>query len=1223
MIQWQHLFGKSIVERGLEYYNNDAVSDLQIKGNKFCAVVNGTFPYYVEINISGNVPRRLYCSCPYAQDGNKCKHMAAVLFKISALELDGKLEATALNQEYKAPSREIAHKLITPFARSKDDDTYRYFDTEAMAEEFDIYEDTFEKAKELSFRKGASGGNAELSFFYSNTTHDLNGQISESTGRYLPTRITFDRNSIIRASCEVPGCRCYYTMFYSGYSHSYRNAKYEPCEHILSLFILADDYIKTHNIGDSTDSYALNLMRFYSSMEESSPSVSNDADGKVLSLIPKIREKYGALYASFKIGPKSGKMYVVKDASAMHDICESKGTYEMGKNLTIDFSKDTFDDKSTKYYGLLSRFSKDEELRALEYGEGYKKVKDLRLGASTLDDFFDIALGDEIETDIDDFSPSKAALKFSAPEISLSIAPDRDDKGVFHGIVLSGYVPQVYDGVSGHYYFDEPAKAFCRIPADDYLRLLPIFKVMHSGENAIHIGRRYLSDFYYDVLPALRKTAYVDSPEEIPEIDSLIPEEFIIRFYLDAIDGAPICKGEAVYGDTAYVLSDLAASSEGTSGRAISKESTAFRAMRRYFPYQTSDGNYACSVSEKDIYELITEGVDYLNRFGEVLSTPQFDALKVKRKISVSVGVRIDSDLLDLTIGSQDVSMDELYELLKSYKQKKKYHRLASGEFVSIDETVEELSDLFDTLHLTPKEFIRGNTEVPAYRALYLDKMLEGCENIYAKRDSHFKNLIKGFKTISDSDFEVPDELKDVLRTYQVYGHKWLRTLSAYSLGGILADEMGLGKTLQIISVLLSAKNDGAIGTSIVVCPASLIYNWKDEFEKYAPSLSVMPVVGTQAERGKIIDKYAKWDVLITSYDLLKRDVSLYEDCAFLYEVIDEAQYIKTHTTSASKSVKVLKSRYRFALTGTPIENRLSELWSIFDFLMPGFLYGYDTFKKELETPITKNHDENASARLKKMVSPFILRRLKTDVLKDLPEKTEEVHSVKFSTEQQKLYDGQVVHMKQMLSSEDPQNFSKDKIKILAELTKIRQICCDPSLLFENYDGESAKREACIDLIHSAIEGEHRILLFSQFTSMLDLLKKDLDSEGIEYYEITGATPKHLRLDLVNKFNTGSVPLFLISLKAGGTGLNLTGADIVIHYDPWWNAAAQNQATDRAHRIGQTKPVTVYKLIVKNSIEEKILKMQEMKLSLADEILSGESTSIGSLSKEELLELLS
>ena len=290
---------------------------------------------------------------------------------------------------------------------------------------------------------------------------------------------------------------------------------------------------------------------------------------------------------------------------------------------------------------------------------------------------------------------------------------------------------------------------------------------------------------------------------------------------------------------------------------------------------------------------------------------------------------------------------------------------------------------------------------------------------------------------------------------------------------------------------------------------------------------------------------------------------------------------------------------------------------------MPGFLYSYDTFKKKFEAPIVKYGDEEAVRRLQQMVSPFILRRLKKDVLKDLPDKLEENRVVQFSEKQQRIYDAQIVHMQRMLAEQSSSEFGRNKIQILAELMKLRQICCDPSLCFNNYDGDSAKLESCMDLVESAIDGEHRILIFSQFTSMLDIISEELEKRGIEFYMITGATPKKERLELVRAFNESKVPVFLISLKAGGTGLNLTGADIVIHYDPWWNVAAQNQATDRAHRIGQTKKVTVYKMIVKNSIEEKIQQLQEAKQDLADSIVSAaDGINLAQLSRDELISLL-
>jgi SNF2 family DNA or RNA helicase len=367
-----------------------------------------------------------------------------------------------------------------------------------------------------------------------------------------------------------------------------------------------------------------------------------------------------------------------------------------------------------------------------------------------------------------------------------------------------------------------------------------------------------------------------------------------------------------------------------------------------------------------------------------------------------------------------------------------------------------------------------------------------------------------------------------------------------------------------------------------------------------------------------------KRDVVFTSYDLLKRDIESYEEAEFRFVVIDDAQYIKNQNTQNAKAVKRLKGGTRIALTGTPIENSLAELWSIFDFLMPGYLYTYNHFKSKYETRITKKNDSAASERLRELVRPFILRRLKGSVLKELPEKIESVSYSTMSDEQRKLYIAAMAQAKKDLSAKlEESGAAQSRIMILAALTRLRQICCDPSLVYDGYGGGSAKLDACMELIASCIDGGHRILLFSQFTSMLAIIEERISADGIPYCILTGSTPKTERLRLVNSFNDGDTPIFLISLKAGGTGLNLTGADIVIHYDPWWNVSAQNQATDRAHRIGQTNAVQVFKLIAKDSVEERILEMQAKKAALADAVIEEGGGELAALTEEELLSLFS
>lgn len=434
------------------------------------------------------------------------------------------------------------------------------------------------------------------------------------------------------------------------------------------------------------------------------------------------------------------------------------------------------------------------------------------------------------------------------------------------------------------------------------------------------------------------------------------------------------------------------------------------------------------------------------------------------------------------------------------------------------------------------------------------------------------------------------------------------------------------GKTLQIIAIILESKQEmSEKKPSIVISPSSLTLNWKNEIEKFAPSLKSIVIRGTSKERKNLIEEVLENDIVITSYDSLKRDIDVYieKGIDFRYIIADEAQYIKNSNTQNARSLKDLNGETRFALTGTPIENSLSELWSIFDFIMPGYLFRYSKFKSEFETRIVKDQDEETMKRLKVMIEPFILRRTKKQVLTELPDKTITIMKNEMEGEQQKIYLSYMAQTKnEILQEIETEGFEKSQIKILSLLTRLRQICCHPALFIENYNGESSKLIQSIELIEDAIASNHKILLFSTYTSMFEIIEKELKKRNIEYYKLTGSTKVDERIKMVDDFNKNpNIKIFLISLKAGGTGLNLTGADLVIHYDPWWNISAENQATDRAYRIGQKNNVQVYKLITKNSIEEKINELQEKKATLIDDVLDTNQTFINKLSKEEILSL--
>lgn len=450
------------------------------------------------------------------------------------------------------------------------------------------------------------------------------------------------------------------------------------------------------------------------------------------------------------------------------------------------------------------------------------------------------------------------------------------------------------------------------------------------------------------------------------------------------------------------------------------------------------------------------------------------------------------------------------------------------------------------------------------------------------------------------------------------------------------------GKTIQMLSVIVdyvqNTKEDKNVipgqeqlndsnskRASLVVSPSSLTLNWQNEAKKFAQELKTLVIRGTLSERKRQIEEINQYDLVITSYDLLKRDIDLYREKNYLfrYVIADEAQYLKNSNTQNAKSIKKIKADTRYALTGTPIENSLAELWSIFDFIMPGYLFNYKKFKAMYETPIVKEESQETMAKLRMLIEPFILRREKKEVLTELPEKTITVLSNEMGEEQRNIYLSYLAQAKQEIAEKIEINgYEKSQIQILAALTRLRQICCHPGLFIEGYQDGSSKLDQCMEVVQDAVNSGHKILLFSGYTSMFEIIEKELKQREIQYFKLTGSTKVEERLTLVDEFNENpEIKVFLISLKAGGTGLNLTGADMVIHYDPWWNLSTENQATDRAYRIGQKNNVQVYKLITKNSIEEKIYELQERKAELANHMLDTKTTFINKLSKDEIMNL--
>ena len=742
-------------------------------------------------------------------------------------------------------------------------------------------------------------------------------------------------------------------------------------------------------------------------------------------------------------------------------------------------------------------------------------------------------------------------------------------------------------------------------------------------KNSMHIYKKNLTNFFSLIYPNIKEDIKIEK-DIFENLKKYIPQTLIPKLYLD-------------FDNRNYLIADLKFSYENIEFNPIeNKDVAANRNLLEEAIYLNKLIKSGFLLDEKNkrfiinlddtIYNFIEDDLEEYIKISEVYTTENFNRKNIKKSDKTSIGVKVNNNLLELDFTSLPIDKKEIKDVLQKYKENKKYHRLKDGSFINIENNkdIEFLSTLVDGLDISYKS-IEETLQLPVNRALYLDKLLQQNSQVEVESDEKFNKLVKD-TSIKNQVEVLPTELEEVLRDYQKVGYKWLTTLDKYEFGGILADDMGLGKTIQILSVLtMTKRNEKQKIASLVIAPSSLTLNWKNETEKFAKDLSILIINGTAEERKKKIKQIHKYDLIITSYDLLKRDIEEYEelDYTFRYIIADEAQYIKNNNTQNSKAIKKVKAKTRFALTGTPIENSLSELWSIFDFIMPGYLFTYKKFKSNYEIPITRENDEKILNKLKMIIEPFVLRRTKKEVLKELPDKTTIVLNNEMQEEQEKIYLSYLAQARDELREEiEDKGFEQSRIKILALLTRLRQICCHPSLLISNYKEGSGKLNQCIELVKESVQSGHKMLLFSGYTSMFEIIEQSLKKEGINYLKLTGKTNVKDRFDLIEEFNSNeNVKVFLISLKAGGTGINLTSADMVIHYDPWWNLSVENQATDRTHRIGQTKKVQVYKLITKNSIEEKIYDLQQRKKELIDNMLSTDTKFINKLSKEDIMGL--
>ncbi|OZG59158.1 helicase [Bifidobacterium tissieri] len=975
------------------------------------------------------------------------------------------------------------------------------------------------------------------------------------------------------------------------------------------------------------------------------------------------------------------------------------GTYlYYGKKLGFVHSRDAFDERSRRLIDVLTQaFDIRAALGVTEPYDSYYyhrkstanemslvvdevvELLDLYCDADETIDYIPVASPASLSASVGlgaSRGPVAAAVVDGDPDPGLTIRESESGDG--YVIEHSTYFDLLAEGRNTSYVVvrrtaDSRQPVFHRCSAR-FVKDFDMLSILcNDSEHGLFLNRDDLDTFSRTILPYLGTSVTVnaDGSTETHGIPAELPSDLlrrkrlpcVIETYLDRGRDGVSCDVQARYGDRRFHV--FAGIAPGDVTRDADTERLAVEAVRHYFP-QPDD--VVARIPESDdeaIHRLITEGLPVLRGLGEVFATPAFDGLTATPRPKIRVGLSVASDLVRISPIADEIDPKDVPALLNSYRRKRRFHRLSNGAFVEMrDVDTSAIDELAADLGVSAASLETGTLQVPAYEAYYLDHQVDD-----ADKSASFTAYLNDLRVIDPTTYTVPDSLAGVLRPYQVEGFRWLNAVCDKGFGGILADEMGLGKTVQLLSLLVArheraerherasadatanqAANQAATpAMNLIVCPASLVYNWLAECGRFAPGLRAVAIAGTKAARRTMIEAAAhgEYDVVITSYDLLRRDIDDYDGIDFDVMALDEAQYVKNHATKVSRAVRRIGARHRFALTGTPIENRLSELWSIFDFLMPGMLGSYAHFRERFEMPILAG-DSKAQDKLRAFVNPFILRRLKADVLHDLPDKIENVITVQLTGEQRRLYAALEQRLRDTILHQKGKDFDESKIQVLAQLTRLRQVCCDPRLAFgeknENGTGDgagaatagatthragrrasSAKLDAIEELVSSCRDAGRKMLIFSQFTSYLDLIAERLRADDVPYDVITGSTPKRKRLELVDAFNRDDTPVFLISLKAGNTGLNLTGACVVVHADPWWNAAAQNQATDRAHRIGQTQDVNVYQIVAKDTIEERILNLQHTKTDLASRFVDAASTggnAIGALTKDDLLRLL-
>ncbi|MCC9295796.1 DEAD/DEAH box helicase [Clostridium sp. WLY-B-L2] len=1029
--------------------------------------------------------------------------------------------------------------------------------------------------------------------------------ISESLVSEYNTEIELDaeNKNIVSTYCS---CRDYE-------NNEFRRENY-CCKHLIATFYRAADKLKDFSLLCESESENI-FQSKYKNLDTLSVLLGDEKNKKEIKIEVYVdRNQWeNKISAQFKIGltsMSSGNLYVLKDIDQFLLVIYNNIPVVYGKNFTLDMKKDKF---STRDKCLVDFI---QMLKSVEGSSTYRgRVKKSNIDGKYIHipdylvrEFFKVIekhrvylnegfLYRCVETEILD----------SPPPLEFDLKMVKEDYVLR---VLNG-MPMVLGSRNNVFFYGStiylPDREYC-------FRIKPFLDVF-SGNNSVAFQGDEEDVILRELIPRLNLLS--DNIVLSKAIkNKVVNEKCEFKFYFDKEGTRIILIVKVKYGAFEFNIF------EDYTGKIVYRDSKKEEAVLKTLGslgFERVENKFHFMRGDDYAFRFFKEEVGKLQEMGDVFYSENFRGIKFIKSKDISGEIKSGKyDYFEMGFKLGDIPSEETASILRAFRDNLKYYKLKTGEYLDLEEL--ELRKFLKLLDVVSQRNIRDNhIEIDKNKSVYINNYMKKNHIRYIKGTAELKRIVDKFKNVKDLEFKEPENLRGTLREYQKIGYNWLKTLDYLGFGGILGDEMGLGKTLQVIVFLLSSTGS----RSLIVVPTSLVYNWIHEFEKFAPDMKIAAVNGSKSCREKQIKYIDEYDVIITTYGLLKRDLKIYKNIKFDYCLLDEAQYIKNPHSQNAEAVKNINARRRFAITGTPVENSVMELWSIFDFIMPGYLYDEKRFsvryyKRFKEEPVVIED-------LKKLVKPFILRRRKKDVVGELPDKIERTVMVNMGDKQKKVYGTYARHAIELIEKKVKEDeFKNSKIEILAYITKLRQLCLDPSVIMENYNGKSAKIEALVELLIQSTEEGHKVLVFSQFTSILKNIGNRMKIEGIDYSYLDGSVSSKDRMTLVDEFNTGSNLVFLISLKAGGTGLNLTSADVVIHFDPWWNPAVEQQATDRAHRIGQKHVVEVIKLVTKGTIEEKVIQLQDEKKKLIDSLLGGELSGgqgIASLTEEEILKL--